>query len=263
LFEITDLTKEDEHLGVDVKNKPGIIQFNDVSFNYPNCPDLFKNLTLTLKPATITAIVGASGVGKSTLVAMLQKIYRPVGGKILINAVNILDIKSLSLRNQIGIVPQKLELFNASVIENIAPGEEDPDLTRIMNISHQVGMLPMIEQLPLGFKTPLGEFGANLSGGQQQRIIIARALYRDPGVLVLDEPTSWLDPSSAQVVHDVMLSEKARGKTVVVITHRLTTARIADEILVLANGVVAESGRHDQLLAMNGEYARLWKTNEE
>ncbi len=259
LYEINDLAPVDDTAGRYLANNPTIISFQQVGFQFPNCDVLFDNINFTLHPGTITAVIGCSGVGKSTLLSMMQKIYVPSSGKVLVGDTDITHIRSDSLRRLIGVVPQRPEIFNASVVGNIAPGDPEPDLTRVMQICSQLGLLPMIEQLPLGFKSILTGSGARLSGGQQQLLVIARALYREPSILLLDEPTSQLDPVSANLVHKMMVEQKAQGKSILVATHRPDTIRMADQIILLSNGVTAELGTHEELLRANGEYARVWQ----
>lgn len=158
-----------------------------------------------------------------------------------------------------GVVPQRIDLFSGTVIENIAPGDESPDLKRVLDISSELGILPMIQQLPQGLHTYLGENGALLSGGQKQRLAIARALYRDPEILLLDEATSSLDPAAEQIVQRALHVFRQRGKTVLFIAHRLSSVRSADHIVVLHDGRVAEQGTHDDLYMKRGKYFQLWQ----
>jgi ATP-binding cassette subfamily B protein len=159
-------------------------------------------------------------------------------------------------------VPQQIDLFAGTVMENIAVGEVEPDMQRVLHIATQLGIIQFIEKLPDGFNTMLGEHGVNLSGGQRQRVAIARALYRDPEILILDEATSSLDSVSDQYVQDVMQQLRDEGKTIIVIAHRLSTVMNADKIVVLQEGVMAEEGTHSQLLQNNAIYSRLWQHHQ-
>ena len=196
----------------------------------------------------ITGLVGESGSGKSTLAALLQKLYPLTAGKIVVGDVDLNYVSNQSLRARIGVVPQELNLFAGNLIENIAVGDYAPDMQRILHICKELGLLEFIESLPNGFATYVGEHGTNLSGGQKQRLAIARALYRDPDILILDEATSALDSASEQFVQDTMHKLRAAGKTIIVIAHRLSTIMDADKIAVLERGKLIEEGTHEQLL---------------
>ena len=163
-----------------------------------------------------------------------------------------------SLRSFVGIVPQQVDLFSGSIIENIALGDNFPNLQRVYDLCKALGITAFVEKLPYGFETQVGENGAQLSGGQKQRIAIARALYKDPQLLLLDEATSALDTASEQVVKQTIDAFKAQGRTVIVIAHRLSTIASADTILVLEKGTLAEQGTHQELLQKQGLYHKLW-----
>lgn len=259
LFEIMDLEQEDRtHKIKLVQGTTGDITFHEVGFRYGTRVDVFRNFSLTIPGRAITAIVGESGSGKSTLMALLQNIYPLKNGHISINGTDIKYLDNESLRQRVGVVPQQIDLFAGTVLENIAVGEFEPDMKRVIDIAGQLGILEFIEQLPAGFNTWLGEHGANLSGGQRQRIAIARALYRDPDILIMDEATSSLDPIADQLVQNTMQRLRRAGKTIIIIAHRLSTVINADKIVVLKDGQLQEEGSHDQLLANNATYAQLW-----
>ncbi len=263
LFEIMDLEQEETTQKVVLQPEMiGDITFNNVTFNYGARLDVFHNFNLELKRGRITAIVGESGSGKSTLMSLLQNIYPLKEGTIAIGNTDIRYIQHESLRRQVSVVPQQIDLFAGSVAENIAIGEFEPDMQKVLRVSQQLGILEFIEKLPHGFNTLLGEHGVNLSGGQRQRIAIARALYRDPEILILDEATSSLDPVSDLYVQNVMQLLRDAGKTIVIIAHRLSTVISADKIVVLQDGALAEEGTHSQLLARNTVYARLWSHHQ-
>jgi ATP-binding cassette subfamily B protein len=167
-----------------------------------------------------------------------------------------------SLRQRVSVVPQQVDLFAATVLENIAVGDIEPDMQRVLNIAAELGIVEFVEQLPAGFNTWLGEHGATLSGGQRQRLAIARALYRQPDILIMDEATSSLDPIADQLVQDTLQRWRKAGKTIIVIAHRLSTVVKADKIVVLKNGQLFEEGSHEQLLANKAMYAQLWKQHQ-
>ncbi|MEI6677156.1 MAG: peptidase domain-containing ABC transporter [Mariniphaga sp.] len=260
LFEIMDLECEDDENKMDLSaDKAGDIIFNDVTFSYGTRTEVFRDFNFRIGKGLITAIIGESGSGKTTLVALMQKLYPLSGGSISVGGYNIAHITSVSLRNVVGVVPQKLDLFAGNIIDNIAVGEFHPDIERIIEISRMLGMLTFIEKMPGGFNTWIGENGATLSGGQRQRIAIARALYRNPQILVFDEATSSLDSESEFYVQKAVNQLKAEGKTVIVIAHRLSTVVNADNIAVLENGRLIEEGSHAQLWEAKGRYYQMWQ----
>jgi ATP-binding cassette subfamily B protein len=260
LFEIMDLEREAEEDLVDASdNKPGDIQFKDLSFSYGTRTDVFESFNLTIKDGEITAIIGESGSGKTTIAALLQKLYPVNEGAIFIGDTNIKYFSNKSLREYVGIVPQNLELFAGSVIENIAVGEFNPDMPRILEICKQLGMIDFIEKLSAGFNTPVGEHGATLSGGQKQRLAIARALYRNPKILILDEATSSLDSNAEYHVQQTIKQLKNEGKTIIIIAHRLSTVLLSDNIVLLENGKLIEQGSHDELYSKKKKYYELWQ----
>jgi len=261
LFEIMDLERDDEmeHTVEINKSMLGNVTFRNVSFSYGTRTDVFEDFNFELKKGQLTAIIGESGSGKSTIAAMIQGIYTLNKGQILIGDVNIRYVSPESLRHLVGIVPQNLELFAGSVIENIAVGELAPDMELLFAVCKQLSMIEFIEKLPNGFATYIGENGATLSGGQKQRLAIARALYRQPEILIMDEATSNLDSESEQVVQETIKHLVTTGKTVILIAHRLSTVVDANEIVVLSNGKIIERGPHAELFAQKGYYYRMWK----
>lgn len=263
LFEIIDLETEatNENKVVLQPELMGDIQFHKVSFRYGTRTQVFKNLSLTIKKKQRTAIVGESGSGKSTLLSLLQNIYTLQEGTITIGGIDLQYISNNSLRKMVGVVPQKIDLFAGTIIENIAVGDHEPDMQRILFLSNLLGINEFIEKLPATYNTILNEQGINLSGGQRQRLAIARALYRNPEILILDEATSSLDPLSEQKVHQALDWFEQQGKTILIIAHRLTTIKTCDTILVLQSGELAEVGTHNELLEQGGAYAQLWEYN--
>jgi len=260
LFEIMDLETESPENNYPLKKDDvGDISFKNISFRYGTRQEIFKDFNLILKKGEISAIVGDSGSGKSTLVQLFLNLYPLQNGGIFIGEHNMKYLEKNSLRRLISVVPQKIDLFHGNIVENIAVGEEDADMKRIMVISKNLGILSFIENLPHGFNTSLGENGTSLSGGQKQRIAIARALYRNPEILVLDEATSSLDSNSEAYVQKAMTRLRDQGKTVVVISHRLSTLIKADNIFYLERGKVIEQGNHKQLMTNKGPYQKLWE----
>jgi len=260
LFEIMDLEREDDEDKIQLrKDLVGDIRFEKIKFCYGTRVDVFDNFSMVLPKGKLTAIIGESGSGKTTLAHLLQKLYPLNDGSIYIGEYNINYFTNHSLRQLIASVPQKLDLFAGNVIENIAIGEFNPDMERILSICNQLGISSFIEKLPAGFETYLGENGASISGGQKQRLAIARALYKNPEVLLLDEATSSLDPESESYVQKTIDQLKSEGKTIIVIAHRLSTVMEADKIVVLENGQLIEEGTHFELYQKQGKYFQMWQ----
>lgn len=260
LFEIMDLKQEDTEQKIDLdRSRIGDIVFENVRFAYGTRTEVFEDFNLTIRKGEITAIVGESGSGKSTLAALLQNIYPITGGSIKLGDINIRHIESDSLRQLISVVPQKIDLFEGSIIDNIALGDYEPDMQRILDICSAIGITGFIDKLPAGFGTNIGENGVKLSGGQRQRLAIARALYRDPDILILDEATSALDSESESHIKHVIQKLRKQGKTVLIIAHRLGTITNADSIVVLESGKVVDQGTHNELILKKGSYYQLVK----
>jgi ATP-binding cassette, subfamily C, bacteriocin exporter len=260
LFEIMDLEREKDENKVKLTPELiGNINFKDVNFRYGSRVTVFQNLNVVFPKGKVTAIVGESGSGKSTLMAILQNLYPLQSGSVTIGEYDLKYIENESLRALIGVVPQKIDLFAGNVIDNIAVGDYQPDMKKIISICTALGIMEFIEKLPNNFSTYLGENGATLSGGQKQRIAIARALYKDPEILILDEATAALDSASEQYVQSMVNLLRGAGKTIVIIAHRLSTVYQADKIVVLDKGEVVEEGHHDQLISNRKHYYELWK----
>lgn len=260
LFEIMDLEREEAENKVELTREMlSDIHFREVAFRYGSRVTVFENLNLTIKKGTITAIVGESGSGKTTLMALLQNIYRLNGGHITIGQYDIKHISNSSLRSMVSVVPQKIDMFAGNVTENIAVGSYRPDMGKVLQICEALGIAEFIEKLPNGFGTYVGENGVTLSGGQKQRIAIARALYKEPEILILDEPTSSLDSFSEKYVHSAIQNLRKAQKTIILIAHRLSTVMQADQIVVLDQGKVVEAGTHEELLLHGEYYYRLWE----
>lgn len=260
LFQIMDLEREqDDNQKITLEPEMiNDIHFENVSFRYGSRKEVFKNLNLKLEKGKTTAIIGESGSGKTTLMSLLQHIYPIQSGRIRIGDYDIAQISNQSLRRWIGTVPQQIELFAGTIIENIAVGDLHPDMKRIVDLTEQLGLKEFIEKLPNGFMSYIGEHGASLSGGERQRIAIARALYKEPEILIFDEATSSLDSFSERYVKDTLDALAQKGKTIIVIAHRLSTVKNADTIVVIDNGEVVETGTHSELYNAGGQYNRLW-----
>lgn len=260
LFEIFDLEIEDDANKIVLTNEMiGNIHFENVKFRYGTRVDVFDSLNITIKRGDITAVVGESGSGKSTLVSLLQNLYPLQSGNIRIGCHDLRHLTNGSLRKVVSVVPQRIDLFAGNVVDNIAVGEFNPDLKRIIEVCDKLGMTKFIEELPHGFNTYLGENGASLSGGQQQRIAIARALYRNPEILILDEATSSLDSMAETFVQKTLRLLREENKTVIVIAHRLSTINMAQRIIVLDKGEVIQDGTFEELSVADGPFRRMWR----
>ena len=240
---------------LDARN-PGI-SFNHVGFHYRPDREILHDVSFTVQPGERVAVVGASGSGKSTLVKLLFRFYDCQSGSISINGTNIRELTFQSLRQAIGIVPQDTVLFNDSIFENIRygrPDASDEEISRAIRLAH---LDNFISQLPQGDKTVVGERGLKLSGGEKQRVAIARTILKNPAILVFDEATSSLDSKTERAILE-SLHEISEGHTALVIAHRLSTIVDADRILVMDHGRIIESGKHRELLALNGNYKHMW-----
>ncbi len=260
LFEIFDLEIEDEANKIEMKSEMADdIHFEAVKFRYGTRVDVFDSLDLVIKKGEITAVVGESGSGKTTLISLLQNLYPLQSGHIRIGRYDLRHLTNQSLRKVVSVVPQKIDLFAGNVLENIAVGELNPDMGKVIDICEKLGMTKFIDQLPNGFNSYLGENGANLSGGQQQRIAIARALYRDPQILILDEATSSLDSMAELFVQNTIKLLQKENKTVIVIAHRLSTINLAQRIIVLDKGQIVQDGSFTELSVIEGHFRNMWQ----
>lgn len=255
LLEILDEEQESAHDAEkeNIAVSSGDIAFENVSFNYPNRTDVvvLNDLSFNVKSGQQVALVGPSGAGKTTITALLLKFYENSGGAIQIDGRSINDYKLKQLRSSMAIVPQDVVLFGGTIYENILYGNPKASKQEVMEAAKKANAFEFIEGFPEQFETIVGERGVQLSGGQRQRIAIARAILKDPKILILDEATSSLDSQSEQLVQEA-LDTLMKGRTSLVIAHRLSTIKNADQILVLKDGTLAESGTHDELIIKEG-----------
>jgi ATP-binding cassette, subfamily B, bacterial HlyB/CyaB len=235
----------------------GMIAFDHVCFRYRlDGQQVLNDVTLQVLPGQMLGIVGPSGSGKSTMTKLVQRLYVPESGRVLIDGIDIAMVDVAWLRRQIGVVLQENVLFNRSIRDNIALSDPSLAMERVIAAAELAGAHDFILELPQGYDTLVGERGSTLSGGQRQRIAIARALIGDPRILIFDEATSALDYESERIIQDNM-RRIAQGRTVVIIAHRLSTVARADRIITLERGRVVEDGTHDQLIRNGGRYATL------
>ena len=259
-----DLPTEKSTDGIELKNIRGTVTFQNVSFSYaqnsenrqtPSKP-VIDNITFEAKPGEVVALVGPSGSGKTTLLNLLLRFYEVGSGKILIDDVPISEVKLVSLRQSIALVPQDTFLFDGTILENIGYGTPSATDEAIVEAAKRANAHEFITRIPEGYATPIGEAGMKLSGGEQQRLSIARALLKDAPILVLDEATSSLDTQSEALIQE-SLANLMEGRTSFIIAHRLSTVVRADKILVIKNGKILETGTHETLLAKGGLYKKL------
>ena len=230
-----------------------------VTFRYrPDAPPVLHGVSLDIRAGEVIGIVGRSGSGKSTLTKLVQRLYSPEQGRLLVDGIDIGLIDAAQLRRQVGVVLQENLLFNRSVRENIAIADPAAPLEAVIYAAKLAGATEFISELPQGYDTVVGEQGTGLSGGQRQRIAIARALFTNPRILILDEATSALDYESEAILHKNMAAI-CKGRTVIIIAHRLTAVRHAHRIIAMDKGRIVEAGSHEALLQHNGLYAHLWR----
>ena len=245
-----------------IKNVKGNISFEDVSFRYnENSQKVLSHITLDIKAGSYTAIVGSSGAGKSTLCSLIPRFYDVTGGSVRIDGYDVRNVTLKSLRDNIGVVQQDVYLFAGTVYENISYGKPDATREEIIAAAKNANAHDFIMELPDGYDTDIGQRGIKLSGGQKQRLSIARVFLKNPPILIFDEATSSLDNESEQVVQE-SLERLAEGRTTLVIAHRLSTIRNAENIMVLTEDGIAESGTHEELINQQGIYEKLYSIND-
>jgi ABC-type multidrug transport system, ATPase and permease components len=241
--------------------KSSNICFDAVSFKYENNSFALKDLNFEIREREITALVGESGAGKSTITNLLLRFYDVAEGKITIDGIDIREIPYDELLKRVGLVLQSTQLFNNTIEENIRVGNKNASIEEIIEASKKARLHDFVMSLPDGYNTKVGEDASFLSGGQRQRISIARTFLKDSSILILDEITSNIDVINEELIQEA-ITELAKNKTVIIVAHRLKTIKNADNILVFKNGSLYESGKHEELMAKGGEYCRLYKTQE-
>lgn len=257
IYEILDSDPDvkDKENAIDIPIGNGEIEFRNVYFAY-NKDDVLKNISFTVKKGETVAIVGPTGVGKTTLVSLINRFYDPTGGDILIDGYNLKDITQSSLRENISMVLQDIFLFNGTVYDNIAYGVKNPSCTDVIDAAKTANADDFINKMGNGYETIIGERGVRLSGGQKQRIAIARAVLRNRPILILDEATAAVDTQTERYIQEA-IERVSENKTTIIIAHRLSTVKNADMIYVLEEGKIVEKGKHSRLISNNGLYKKL------
>lgn len=282
VFEVLDLEPmvKDRSGATTLNSSRAKIEFKNVGFSYPNAEEIslaslesvakpetvasgyvLKGLSFIVQPGTTTALVGPSGAGKTTISALIPRLYDVTDGSIEIDGNDIRDLTLESLRNSIGVVMQDAHLFHESIAENLRYAKQDATQGEMQSACEAAQIWDLVNSLPNGFETMVGERGHRLSGGEKQRLAIARLLLKSPSIVILDEATAHLDSENEQLVH-AALSNALKGRTSIVIAHRLSTVREADQILVLDKGVIVEQGKHDELIARSGLYSDLYNRQD-
>ncbi len=256
-IEVMDTESEkDSENAVGKETLNGVLEFDNVTFSYGE-KDVLHKLSMKVKKGEVYALVGPSGGGKTTICHLLPRFYTVQGGRVMVDGINVNDITASSLRKNIGIVQQDVYLFNASIKDNILYGRPNATEEEIIEAAKRANIHDYVMSLEKGYDTIIGERGVKLSGGQKQRLSIARVFLKNPPILILDEATSALD-NATEVLIQKSLDELCKGRTTIVVAHRLSTVKNANTIAVVSEGVIKESGTHEELLKLNGEYAELY-----
>ena len=253
LEEDNDISDNENAVSLDIK---GNIEFKNVYFGYKAYNPVLKDVSFSIKQGEMIGIVGHSGVGKSTLINLVMRLYDATSGQVLIDGTDVRNISQNSLRSQVGVVLQETYLFSGTVLDNIRYAKPDASFEEIVNAAKTANCHDFITRMPDGYNTVVGERGYNLSGGERQRIAIARAILHDPKILILDEATASLDTQTEKQIQDA-LDRLIKGRTTIAIAHRLSTLANADRLIVLKKGRVAEIGTHTELLQSKGVYYEL------
>lgn len=261
LFDDADVVR-DHPDAVPARPEPATLELRNVSFGYEAEAPVLHDVSLVLEPGETTCVVGASGVGKSTLLALLLRLYEPSSGSILLGGVDTRRLTLDSLRDQVSLVPQDPWIMDGSIRDNIVFGHREATGAELRYAARKALVDEFAGQLPLGYDTPVGEGGALLSGGQLRRVALARAVIRESPILLLDEPTAGLDPAAAAQVVDALASVADEDRTIVIVSHDLELARRADRVAVMDQGEIVEMGSHAALLDQRGPYASLWAANQ-
>jgi ABC-type multidrug transport system fused ATPase/permease subunit len=260
VFELQDRVQEDRVVGgPDLPRHSKTIEFRHVSFRYPGGTEALKDVSLTIQAGEVVAVVGPNGSGKTTLVQMIPRLIDPAAGEVLIDGHDLRKVSMRSLRRQVGIVTQDTVLFNATIGENIGYGRARPKERDVMAAAKRAFVDEFVQPLPAKYDTMIGEHGTGLSGGQRQRIAIARAILRDPTVLIFDEATSQIDADSEHRIHQAM-ADFIHGRTALIVAHRFATVLSADRIVVMNEGCIVDVGTHKELLGRCKLYEHLYRT---